>query len=227
MKRFLFAFLVAFIVSTPFTAGGKDTGHLAVQDVVQVEAFSVEVQRECEIGELVRMKVKGDVDGITWKIEPMTDDFEIIDDGRRAFFSARTGGDFVIIVAAAKGGKPFLFYDSLTVKGEPKIVTGLRGRVGRWLVPVQTPKKAGTLKAMAGVFRKLAGQPTTVDKMLEATALANSAVIGDEITAWVPFLDKLGNELDDLVENKKLETIEQYKATWLEVADALEYNAKG
>lgn len=222
MKRSLFAIIATFFVTVIAPAA-----MIAGQEISHPDTFRVAVQDDCEVGELVRATIEGDVAGITWRVIPETDDFETTDNGRKAFFSARAGGKYVFVVAAAKEGVPFLEVKTLTVRGPPVIVNKLRSTMKGWLKPIEAPNKVETLKAMAGVFRKLADKPTTVDKMLEATALANSAVIGDNIAAWVPFLDKLGNKLDGLVDAKELETIGQYQKTWLEIADALEYNTKG
>jgi len=223
--KYFFAFIVGFALLTPPHVGG---GHPIARQDVPVEVvsrpFTVNVQDDCEIGELVRMVVDGDVEGITWKVKPETPDFEVIEGGRRALFSSRTGGDYLIIVAAARDGEPFLFFQTLTVKGgePPAPVSELTRKVQTWLkrLPANTDK--AKIVAVAGVFRELADGATPIDKMLEATALANSAVIGDDLENWMPFLEGLGDELDVMVEAKQLETREQYRAAWLEISAAIE-----
>jgi hypothetical protein len=227
MKKFFLSFIVAFCLALPITCNPGITPAVQAQEVEVEPVFKVSIQDECEVGELVRMTAEGDVEGIRWEIKPATPDFEVIEDGRRALFSARQGGEFLIIVAAAKDGKPFLYYQTLTVDGGVQTpVSDLSRKVATWLkrLPKDTPK--AKIRQVAGVFRKLANSDTAVEKMLEATALANSAVIGDDLDKWVPFLDGLGNELDAMVDAGNLKTREQYRSTWLEIAAALDKGAK-
>lgn len=222
--KFINVFLLTFLLALPVSVGGDSgTPQVAGQDVEPTPAvFTVDIQDECEVGELVRLNTSGEVDGITWKVKPETPDFEVIEEGRRAFFSARMPGEYLIIVAAARGGEPFLHWQTLTVRGEPTPVSRLTHKVGEWLKRLPADIDKSKIKQVAGVFRKLANSETAVDKMLEATALANSAVIGDELEKWVPFLDGLGNELDAMVASGDLSTREQYRAVWLEIAAAME-----
>lgn len=184
-------------------------------------------QDEAEVGELVRFDASdSDVDGLTWQIIPYTEDFEVIEDGRRAFFSSRVGGRYLVIIAAAKDQKPFLQHHTIEVIGG-EIAPGpenLAARVRRWAKKVDDyeGREAHAL-ALAGVFRKLAtADEVTVDGMLEATATANSAVLGDNLENWLPLLEPLGTELDVITEAGKLKTREDYKDVWLKIADGLE-----
>lgn len=185
---------------------------------------------DCEVGELVRFDAAdSDVTGLTWQILPSTPDFEIIEDGRRAFFSARAesaGQSFLVIVAGAKDGKPFLTHHTIDVIGvapDPGPET-LSTVVRRWVRNVDDyeGRKAHGL-ALSGVFRKLASaDDIAVDQILEATATANSAVLGDHLDDWIPFLEPLGKELDKLTAEGKLSTRADYKAAWTAIADGIE-----
>lgn len=189
--------------------------------VPESNPFEVVVPAECEVGELVRMEAKGDFGGVVWKVMPETPDFEVIEMGRRAMFSARGPGEYLVMVAAASGDEPFLHWQTLTVKGEPVPVSELTKKVREWLKLLPADVDKTKVSQVAAVFKKMATSETEVEKMLEATALANSAVIGDDIDAWVPFLDGLGKELDAMVAAGELTTRDQYKATWLEIAAAM------
>lgn len=189
----------------------------------------------CEIGELVRLDLReSNVDGIIWKVLPETADFEIIDEGRRALFSSRVPGTYTFLIAGAKGGTPYLIYHSLPVNGGvgpspgPLPAVSLEVKVSGWVKKVADyPARKQHLAGMAGVFKKMAEAPDVkVEQILEATALANTAVLGADLQKWVPFLDELGKELDAMVAAKTLTTREQYKAAWLEIATALEKSSK-
>ena len=197
---------------------------------VEVEpGIRLEAPKTCEIGELVRLDARGsNVTDLVWDILPKTIDFETVDGDKRAFFSARSSGEYLILIAGAKDGKAFLVHQKLIVNGVPAKMSSTARKIGQWLTLVQgVPDRNANLVAMAGVFRKLSEQPVDPDKMVEATALANSAVLGDNLTGWIPFLDKLGTELDELVDEGKLDTVEQYQATWAAIAKALLDNVKG
>lgn len=69
---------------------------------------------QCEVGELVRIDAtSSDVDSLTWDILPPTPDFEVIN--KRAFFSGRKKGEWLVVVAGAKGGQSFLSHMKITV----------------------------------------------------------------------------------------------------------------
>jgi hypothetical protein len=193
------------------------------------DGIILRAQDEAEIGELVRLDASAsNVDGLTWQILPHTKDFEVIEDGRRAFFSSRVGGSYLIIIAGAKGGVPYLKHHTIDVLGgdppPPPGPEGLGTKVRRWTKAVGEYKtrKVHAL-AVAAVFRKLANaEEVTVDAMLDATATANSAILGEDLEKWFPLLEPLGEELDALMEDGKLETREQYKTVWLQIADGIE-----
>lgn len=230
MKTFcLFAVMLTLLAvgrdQTPFS--GQDVEPIVV--IMEDGGIFLDAPIKCEVGELVRFDARGsDVASLVWDIIPASDDFEMVDKNRRAFFSARRPGTYLILIAGAKNGKAFLLHQTLTVTGTAIPDSGLTADIERWLntVPDFPEKKAQTL-AMAGVFRKLAESDTNLDTMLEATALANSAVIGQAyIENWIPFLDSLGKELDRLDESHQLANREAYQMKWLEIATALERFAK-
>jgi hypothetical protein len=206
---------------------------VAGQDEVEASGIVLEAQEDAEIGELVRLDASAsDVDGLTWQIIPQTPDFEVIEDGRRAFFSSRVPGSYLFIIAGAKGGVPYLEHHTLEVIGEepdaPPKVENISGKVRRWAkgVGAYEARKVHAL-ALAGVFRKLAeAEDVTVEDMLDATATANSAVLGDDLDKWLPLLEPLGEELDVLMEEGQLETREQYRSVWTDIADGIEKGVK-
>lgn len=186
---------------------------------------------DCEVGELVRIDAsQSDVDHLTWQIIPATTDFEVIEAGRRAFFSARKGAagqSFLIIISAAKKLDDgtvvsYLQHHTIDVLGEapepgPETIST---KVRRWVRDVKEyPKREDHALALAQVFRKLGtAEDITVDQILEATATANSAVLGEDLERWMPFLEPLGVELDEI----ELKTRDDYKDVWLKIADGIE-----
>lgn len=186
-------------------------------------------QDEAEIGELVRLDASGsDVDGLTWQILPETPDFEVIEEGRRAFFSSRVSGSYLIIVAGAKGGVPYLKHHTIDVVGDDPVTPpgpeGLGAKVKRWTKAVKEYEgREVHALAIAGAFRTLStAEDIDVDQMLGATATANSAILGDNVENWLPLLEPLGEELDAIMEAGGLSTRDNYKTIWLEIADGIE-----
>jgi hypothetical protein len=212
--------------SSPLPVAGQSF-RIAGQEPVEEIGIILRAQEDAEIGELVRLDARESVvDGLTWQIIPDTPDFEVIEDGRRAFFSSRVGGSYLVIIAAAKDGIPFLKHHTITVIGEEPEPgpENLAGKVRRWTKAVEDYEgRAEHAKAMALVFRKLAtADDVSVDQMLEATATANSAVLGDNLEKWLPLLEPLGAELDAISAADGLDTREQYEAVWLAIADGID-----
>lgn len=208
---------------------------IAGQAEVDEGAFSggliIQAPDECEVGELVRIDAtKSDVDHFTWQIIPATPDFEVIEDGRRGLLSARiasAGQSFLIIISAAKklddgSVVSYLQHHTIDVLGEAPEPgpENISTRVRRWTREVEDyPKREAHALALAQVFRKLGtAEDITVDQILQATATANTAVLGEDLERWMPFLKPLGEELDTI----ELETREQYKDVWLKIADGIE-----
>ncbi len=180
----------------------------------------------CDIGQLVRLDARESrVDTITWAIIPETDDFEVVDGGRRAFFSSRVGGEFLIILAGANGGVPFLMYQKLTVTGSDRKAVNnpaLTKMVSKWvdMIPEYKGREAH-VAAIAAVFR----QPTEgvdIDSILDATARAATAIVGKDKSKWIPFMERLGNELDRMSDAGELNTREQYVVAWVQIARGIE-----
>jgi hypothetical protein len=198
-------------------------------------AIQIKAPRTCEVGELVRIDMNKSTVTTTVVLLTIpglktTTDFEMIEQGKRAFFSSRRPGEYLIIVAGAKDNEPYIYYQRLTVKGikgelEPTPATpDLASDCEEWmgLVEDYDGKTIHTM-AVAMVFRKLADQAdVTVDNMLEASAVANSAVLGEDLTHWLPFFDKLGEKLDEYSSSGKLSTRDDYRRAWLAIAEGIE-----
>ena len=206
-------------------------GQVAVDEGASSGGLVIQAPDECEVGELVRIDAtQSDVDHFTWQIIPATPDFEVIEDGRRGLLSARiasAGQSFLIIISAAKklddgSVVSYLQHHTIDVLGEAPEPgpENISTRVRRWTRDVEEyPKREAHALALAQVFRKLGtAEDITVDDILQATATANTAVLGDDLERWMPFLKPLGEELDTI----ELETREQYKDVWLKIADGIE-----
>jgi len=189
-----------------------------------------------EIGELVRLDLRGSkAVGVKWKVVPETTDLEIIDDGKRGLFSSRVPGTYTFIIAGARADMASLIHHEIVIAGGqpapgpgPAPVVPLDQKIVAWSKTVKDyPNKKTHAAALASVFKKMADAPDIKpEQILESTALANSAVLGGDLDKWVPFLDEMGKELDARVAAKTLETREQYRDAWLQIAAGLDKISK-
>lgn len=189
-----------------------------------------------EVGELIRLDLReSKAVGIKWKVVPETTDLEIIDDGKRGLFSSRVAGTYQFIIAGARGDAASLIHHEIIVAGGanpappgPAPVVALDQKVVTWSKTIKDyPSKKAHAAALAGVFRKMADtKDVKPEQILEATALANSAVLGADLDKWVTFLDEMGKELDAMVAANSLTTREQYRDAWLQIATGLDKVSK-
>lgn len=202
---------------------------IAGQDeAAPVEPLTLSAPAVCDTGVLVRLGIcDSDVEGVKWKVLPETPNFEVIEQGRRAFFSSPDPGSYLFIVAGAKGGQAFLVHHTLIVEGDepgpgPKTMS-LTPRVRQLVARIPDyPKKRDHMVAVADVFTKMAESDESIEKIQEATALSTTAVLGSDFEKWRSILDKLGALLDGYTEKGLLVTRDQYSEAWLQIAKGLQ-----
>ena len=227
----LLALLFSFAVCMPSCGAeiAKQSPEVAAHFTLKVQGETLTTPENgivAAVGELVRLDLRDSVmGGIAWRVVPETPDFEVIELGRRALLSGRAPGTYTLMIAGAKDDQAFLMFTTveITAEGAPVPERTLSEKIIEWgkLVP-HYPKRKTHAAALAEVFRKIEKQELSVDKILEATALANSAVLGDDLDKWARFLDKLGTELDALDAAGKLSTREQYQTAWAVIAAGLD-----
>lgn len=210
---------------------------IAIQQVDEGADLVLNAPTVAEVGELVRLDLsQSKAVGIKWQVVPETTDFEVIDGGKRGLFSSRVAGTYRFIIAGARGDSASLIHHEIIVAGGlvptpgpgPVPVIPIDQKIVGWSKLVKDyPNKKAHAAALAGVFKKMAdAKDVKTEQILEATALANSAVLGADLDKWVPFLDEMGKELDARVADKSLSTREQYRDTWLLIAAGLEKVSK-
>lgn len=141
MAALFITFGAAFCCYTEYANGQPPTPIEVVEDVpprIKIElvprlatvGIVLAAPDICEVGELVRFDAtSSDVDSLTWDILPPTPDFEVVD--RRAFFSARNSGEWLVILAGAKNGQSFLSHKKIVVsikKSVPKLTSKPTGK---------------------------------------------------------------------------------------------------
>jgi hypothetical protein len=184
----------------------------------------------CVVGELVVLDASSLAsEEVIWKVLRVdsslieSQDFKAF--GKVACFSARESGLWLVIVSGVAEGKPCMLIHSIEVGGgsvAPKLETQMK----QWVPLVKSKNVKEEASRLAQSFQIIASTDLPVEKMLEATAIANKQALGNSLQAWIPFLDKLGDHLDQLAADKKLVTKEDYKKVWLDIASAIERNFK-
>lgn len=235
MKFFLALLLIAACVFVGWMAPNIEVAlsDEAPQPVVAPSPLVVKGPESCDIGELVRIDATASqCESLVWRIIPESKDFEAVDGTKRAMFSSRVPGTFLVVVAGAIDDKPHMNIHTITVVGTvpqpntPAALKPIDQQIVTWFALVKTEQRKEEAKKLAGVFRTLSSTDLEVGKILEATAAANRNTLGKSIDGWVPFLDALGKELDLYIANKQLGTKEQYRELWVKIAEGLEKAAQ-
>lgn len=176
---------------------------------------------ECVVGELVRLDaIESDSEVLKWEVIPSTPDFEAV--GKRAFFSSRVAGDYLIIIAGSEDNKPVLYTHVIRVDGDSPVTHQLDFRIKELLKKVVSHNGREEAIKLAQSFRAIAGAGIPVENIVESTARANRSALGNSLEQWKPFLDGLAEYLD----TKQLSTPEDYQKTWNQIADSIERYVK-
>ena len=177
------------------------------------------------VGELIRFDLtKSDADSIKWLLKPGSADFESYNDGRRAVFSARTAGEYMFIIAVAKGGTVDVVTHTVKIEGPPEKPESqsLADWIPYWLYDMQLPREEAL--ALAQSFEETAERITalsTPQGIIEATGEANRVALGGSLEAWKPLLQKVKTALETRAKANTLTTPDQHKEAWREIAQGL------
>jgi len=195
-------------------------------DPVTAEAKIVLVAPDSvRVGELVRFDVSASqAASFKWLLVPETPDFEVYAGGTRAVFSARTEGEFVFIIAAAKGDSVDVVRHVVKVIGPPPMpqTDSLSEWIPFWNWAEMLPREQ--CERLAASFESIierADELTEPGDWAKATAEANREVLGADLQRWKPMLDKIGAALQKMAENGALTTPEDHIRVWAQVAKGL------
>jgi len=176
------------------------------------------------VGELVVLDAsKSTVKDLSWVIFPETADFKV--DGRRAYFSSKTAQTYTVIISGTNGKT----VESVVVTLKTSTLTPtptpappndpFNSKIKSWLPDGYTKAAAYRLSQS---FRSVAAISKNsfndLEAMLLATAYSNRVALGDDLSQWEPFLDKLSKEL----ENDPPISIVTCAEKWVQIANALE-----
>lgn len=185
------------------------------------------------VGELAIIDVSAsNADSFSWKVQPETNNFVVIDEGRRAVFSAESPGTYLFFIAAAKDGTVDSEIHTIQVGGGgpgPAPTVNLAAKVPQWIAKVQSPTKRDDALKLAQSFSSVAAmitpnmQPTAI---LDATVKSNRDALGGNIKHWEPFLIDLQAELEALAAAGALNDAEAHATQWRVISAALSDAAK-
>jgi len=177
------------------------------------------------IGELIRLDVSGSAaDSFKWLLVPESVDWLVYEEGAKAVFSARAAGEYRFIVACAKEGTVDVVTHIVRILGPP--ATPEEGNFAQ-LLPFwmwDTPLPAAECEALAVSFETIAARASELEEpadWIKATAEANRSILGDNLDAWAPILDKIGAELLRKAQTGALMSPEDHSRVWMEIAAGL------
>jgi len=191
----------------------------------EVESTTTEVESAiilnapdtCKVGELVVLDASAsDVASFKWVVLPDTPNFCVIEDGKRAFFSSPAPGKYLFFLSAAKGDKVDGVIHEIIVEGGAAVVVedAFTKLVRSWL-PKDYDKKVTA--ALARSFEESV-DAADIDTLLKTTALTNRAVLGKDMTLYMPFLKSFAAYLESSYKDKSLE---EHKELWFQIAEIL------
>lgn len=176
-----------------------------------------------KVGELVRLDAsKSNAASYKW-LAP-TGDFEVIDGGCKAVFSAREPGTYTFTLAVALDGTVDVVTFQIKVEGplQPPQTDNLGEWVTYWKASMDLPKDK--VEALAISFDRVALQMTTLAKpevIIQETAKANREALGADLDKFVPLLQKIQTALQKMAQSGQLTTPEQHAVVWQDIARGL------
>lgn len=220
LAQITFAVVLSLTLITP-ALSTPDAAPLLQDTAAQIVLNAPSTAR---VGELVRLDAsESSADSFKWLLVPESVDFEVYAEGRKAVFSARQSGEYLFIVAVARKGTVDVVTWLLRVIGppeQPQPGDSISEHVVYWLWNLQVSDESKV--KLADNFERIAemglGEP---QEWIYETSRSNRDVLGDEITAWKPFLQKIGAELERLANEGQLTTPEEHTAVWRQIADGL------
>lgn len=189
-----------------------------------------------DAGRMVRLSVEGDYPMLRWRCVPPSEDFEIVEAGKRAMFCSPVAGTWTFVLSASDGKELSDTVHTLTVSGPsppgpgpgpgpkpPQPVTPLKTLAKGWIAKVDSKNKAAEAAALATAYEAIAAQISAgalskPDDIIAAIATKTQATLGlFGLPAWMVVLEPLRAELNAREKAGPLD----YAAILRELASAL------
>lgn len=227
--------LVAYLPTADFAAFSSAQQHKVERTLTQApttpEIVEVDLSLEMvaptkvKVGDLVVLSVEeSNAVNFEWKVLPSTDNFLVIDRGRRAVFSSGNPGEFTFVVAAAKQDQVAVIIHKIQVIGEAR--SDFASQVVALCEKVASPSKRDDVLLLSQSFASVAiameqGKLSTPAEIAEATRQSNQQALGERLSDWEPFAKGLAALLFDLNKAGKLSTPDEHVAIWKEISTVL------
>lgn len=197
-------------------------------DVCEAEACIVlKAPERAKVGELVVLDVSESVaTSFKWDVSPTTQNFLIIDGGKRLVFSSSEPGEFTFTVAAANKDTVALAIHRIRVTGGPAPDNGTVSKVVGWCKQVQTADPKAEASRLATSFETVAsfaelGVLESPADLVAATRKANQDALGGSLEQWKPFFEQLQKELTAQAQAGKLNDVASHAPLWRAIAEGL------
>jgi len=195
--------------------------------VVKAE-ITIDGETEASVGDLVVLSVEqSKATSFKWIMIPESDNFLVIDDGKRAVFSSGVGGQFQFVVACALNDTCDVIVHTLVIDGEPVTpVDSLTRRLKGYCDQIDSATKKDDCLKLAQSFSSIAliadqGKLTTIEEIIEATFNSNQDALGSSLDDWLPFRNGLATELKTLAENGQLPDVQAHIDMWKKISSTL------
>lgn len=110
---------LGFLLADPTPAPTTPATPASSQAALDNSLVSIKAPTQAAIGELVRLESLGGAVNTSWAIVPESADFELVEAGKRAMFSARSPGTWTIVLAGSSGSKVEIATATIRVASGP------------------------------------------------------------------------------------------------------------
>ena len=216
-------------------AGAGIYGGIRITDGDTDAKVVVKAVETAKIGQLVILDAsESQVSKFKWQVTPKTDNFAVIEDGKRAFFSGDKPGAYTFWIAGAKDNTVDLVSVTIVVEGvvppEPG-PSGVEAKIRDWLKLVKSDTWVNEANAIASSFHSVSQQISanllkTPEDVIKATAISNKASLGSAGPAWQGFGEELRKYLNAESKAGRLADMPSHASLWANIGIALEKIAK-
>lgn len=226
------SFLLAIVLMCSFSVHSTmadDTSPAPEVVATEPAELVVDGRDSAKAGDLVVISVEeSNAASFKWIMIPATDNFLVIDGGKRAVFSSGVGGTYQFIIACAKGDTCDVIVKTVVIEGQPATpVDNLENRIIMWCKSIDSPTQRDDALKLAQSFSSMAilaesGQIASPKDLVTATFKSNQGALGSKLDLWLPFRDGLAQELKSLAEAGELTDTQSHVVVWKSIASALQ-----
>ena len=223
--------LVGFSAPSHLNAAFLGGNRLIVPATMQDTEASVTVEgpTEASPGSLVVLSVeKSNAKSYKWIVKPSTDNYLVIEDGKKLVFSSGVTGSYTFIVAGALGDSVDIAMHTVTIReSQPTVNNPFKSKVAAWCGPIESKDKKTDCLVLSHSFSNVAksieeGKLDTAEEIVRATYESNKDALGEDgLDAWVPFRDGLSKELTKMAKADQLSDAEAHRKVWTLISQAL------